>query len=279
MNIFKAIGKNIYNPIHFRVVRSETNGAAIKYYYKLITVLALILTIIFSVIFVPVLLAFTKLIKDEGATWYPADLILTIKNGQVSTNIPEPSKFPLPPSWQEEVKEKKLESLLVIDTKNNFTLDQFEDYQTPIWLTANSLVYQENNGIVIKPIPKEFSLVVDRAKIGSWISKFSPALTALAPLLIVGLFLMIIIASSFYLLALLLIALFVMLIGRLKQIKLSYGEAYRVAIHAATLPLIISTLSWLLVPFANLHFLPTIILLFIVTINLKTEEGLIAIQN
>src|SRR3989344_1428441 len=129
MNIFKAIGKNIYNPIHFRVVRSETTRATIKYYYKLITVLALILTIIFSVIFVPVLLAFTKLIKDEGATWYPADLILTIKNGQVSTNIPEPSKFPLPPSWQEEVKEKKLESLLVIDTKNNFTLDQFEDYQ------------------------------------------------------------------------------------------------------------------------------------------------------
>jgi len=290
MNIFRTIAKNIYDPIHFRVVRSETNGAAIKYYYKLVMVLALILTVIFSVIFVPALLSFTKLIKTEGATWYPADLVVTIKEGKVSINAPEPYKFPLPVSWLEQMKKVEttnkpnaknwdLENLLVIDTQNQFNLDQFKTYQTPVWITADSFIYEDNNGINIRPLAKEFSLIIDQAKVSYWIGQITPFLNALAPILVIFLFLVLVVAFSVYLLTFFLIALLVMLIGRLKQIKLSYGEAYRVAIHAATLPLIISALSWFLVPFANLHFLPTIILLLIVAFNLKTEEGLIAAQS
>jgi len=256
MKIFKTIGQNIYDPIYYRVVRSEPLGSSLKYYYRLVLLLALIITIFLSLIFVPPLVAFTKLVKTEGATWYPAELTVTIKNGQVSTNVLEPYK---------------LKNLLVIDTKNSFNLDQFKAYQTPVWLTADSFIYDDNNGITIKPIAKEVSLVIDQAKISSWISKLSPLLTILVPLLVIGLFLMIIIAFSFYLLALFLVALFVILVGRLKQIKLSYGEAYRVAVHAATLPLIISALAWFLAPFANLHFLPTIILLLIAAVNLKDQ--------
>jgi len=290
MKRYRTISKNIYDPIHFRVVRSETNGAAIKYYYKLILVLALILTIALAVAFVPAVWSFSRLVQTEGATWYPADLTVVIKEGKVSTNVLEPYRFPLPASWRQKIEEGEnvadpktkdwdLENLLVIDTQSSFNLEQFAAYKTPVWITADSFIYEDNNGITIKPIAKEISLVIDQAKVSSWIGVISPFLTFLAPILVVALFLSLVIILSSYLIALLLVALVVILIGRLKQIKLSYGEAFRVAVHASTLPLVISTFSWFLVPFADLHFLPTIILLLVVAVNLKTEEGLITAQS
>lgn len=281
MRVFKILGQNIYDPIYFRVVRSETTGAAIKYYYKLVVILAFVITIFFSLALVPALLIFSKLVENQGSSWYPSDLTLTIKEGKVSTNVAEPYQVPFPVEWRNKAElakdplAKDWENLIVIDTKNDFNFDRFKDYRAPVWLNADSLIYQDQSGVVIKPLPREVSLIIDQKKIDSWMAKLSPILTALIPISVVGLFLLLLVTFSIYLLVLLVVALLVILIGHLKQIKLSYGEAYRLTIHAATLPLILSAVSWFLLPFINFHFLPTIILLFIVTLNLKDEEELV----
>jgi hypothetical protein len=94
MKIFKTIGKNIYDPLYYRVVRAETTGASLKYYYKLVLILALVLTILFSVVIIPAIIVFTNLVKTDGPNWYPADLVVTIKEGKVSTNVAEPYVVP-----------------------------------------------------------------------------------------------------------------------------------------------------------------------------------------
>lgn len=284
MKLLTEIRNSIYNPIYYRVVRSESTKKALGYYYRFTLTLAVILTIIFAIIFVPLLTIFTHIVKGELANWYPAELELRLHNGEVSSNVTEPYKIPLPEKWREEISKSDqaklgdLENLLVIDTTHEFDLKQFEAYKTPAWLTKNSLVYyRDHDRIAIEPLANyKTDLTVNQTLIRDWITKLSPFLAILAPAAVIAVLVGLIVAFSLYLVGLFLVALLVMLVGWLKQIKLSYWEAYRIAIHAATLPILLRFLLGALTPFIGLNFLPTILLLCVVAFNLKDEEGLIS---
>ncbi len=284
MKLLTEIRNSIYNPIYYRVVRSESTKKSLGYYYRFTLTLSVILTIIFAIIFVPLLTLFTQIVKGELANWYPAELELRLRSGELSTNVTEPYKIPLPEKWREEIMESDqvklgdLENLLVIDTTHEFDLKQFEAYKTPAWLTKNSLVYyRENDRIAIEPLANiKTDLTINQTFIRDWITKLAPFLTVLAPVAVIAVLVGLIVAFSLYLLVLFIVALLVMLVGWLKQIKLSYWEAYRIAIHAATLPILLRFLLGALTPFIGLNFLPTILLLCVVAFNLKDEEGLIS---
>lgn len=272
MGLLQEIRNSIYNPIYYRVVRSESNKKTIGYYYRLTLILALLLTIVFALVAVPLITTFTSLLKSQAKTWYPSGLEIKIKGGEAFANVAEPYALPLPAKWQN----ASTQNLLVIDTKHDFDLKKFESLKTLAWLTKNSLIYYRDNQLVIQPLSNLKDLTINQAVFDNWVGLVSPFLTALAPLVILLIFIFLVIGFSLYLVWLFFVALLVVLISRFKQIQLSYGEAYRISVHAATLPILVRVLFSFLAPFASLYFLPTLLLLCLAAINLKDEEALIA---
>ena len=255
--------KNFYHPEFYQEVQRAPLSRAFKHYYRLVVLLALILTVAVAVEVVPGAIEFKAIVENQAANWFPAELNLEIKDGQVKTNVREPYVIPSPG------KSPPFKNLLVIDTQTDFDLKQFNEAETLAWLSRDSLIYRREGSIVVESLKRFPSLTLNQAKIAGWLARLSPWLTALLPILIILIFLGWLAFFSSYLLALLVLALVIRLFGWFKGARLNYGQAYRVALHAVTWPLILKTLAWLVAPGASLFFLPSILLLLIATINLR----------
>jgi hypothetical protein len=80
---------------------------------------------------------------------------------------------------------------------------------------------------------------------------------------------------SLNLIYLLLAAPLVVLVGKILKQDWSYGTSYRLALHATTLPLIVSSVfSMVGLSHTGIPFLPFVLLLLVVYTNFKSHEAI-----
>lgn len=276
--IFQKIKDSIYNPEFYREIRNESFGRAFAYYYKLAFWIALISAIVASFTISPKLNSFLDLVDEKVLTAYPAGLEVTIKDGHASTNQVAPTLIPLPVTEipakidsRDNQMPADLENFLVIDTTQPFTLEMFKNYHTVALLTADSLVsYDRGQAVTIRSLQNWPSFVINQGNLTTWSTSLnSVASRWLLPLVLVGIFLLVLFIATFALAYLLVASLLVYLVAIIRQNRLTYSQAYRVSMHAITLPVIISMLDLLLPSFTLPPFLFTLILLLVVAVNLK----------
>ena len=276
--IFQKIKDSIYNPEFYREIRNEKFGRAFAYYYKLAFWIALISTIFFGFTLGPRLSGFLEMLNEKVLTAYPAGLEVTIKDGHASTNQATPTIIPLPVTEipakidsRDNQMPANLENFLVIDTTQPFTLEMFKNYQTIALLTADSLVsYDRGQAVTIRSLQNWPSFVINQGNLTTWSTSLkSVASRWLLPLVLVGIFLLVFFIATFALAYLLVASLLVYLVAIIRQNRLTYSQAYRVSLHAITLPVIISMFDLLLPSFTLPPFLFTLILLLVVAVNLK----------
>ncbi len=270
MIFFKDFLSSIYNPVNYPKYKNLSFWAVIWYLIRVVLVLSLFVTIFLSFKVVPVLSGLSSYLVNGVSQNFPAELKVDIKNGQVSTNVPEPYFVPVP----KDVDDKKaidlgLTNFIVIDTKNDQSLEKFASYKTFLWVGRNSIMYQESNKkITIQPIGKmDFS--VDRATVVKMLESLRPFIKMLTPIVIVFIFFGIasfkILGTLFYLL---IISLVLLLICKLARWSYSYKEIYKMSIYAYSWPLFISLFTLTgLVP--GITFLPSLILVIIFFANLS----------
>lgn len=240
---------------------------SLKYLFFLLFILTLISSLKFASILGFVIPKTPQLIaaaKDGVKSLFPSGLVLTVRDGELSTNVKEPYYIDLPGVWGS----PKDTHFITIDTKAK--VDDIQSLNTLILLTKKSAVVKEkNNGLRVYPFSdiKE-TLVLDRDTYNQFVSRFLPYLDYLPKILIILLILGILvwpfvgaglwlIGELFYLL---ITSVILLLIATLMKRKIRYSKLYQMSMHALTLPLLISfSLGFLGI---NLPFLiPTIILL------------------
>lgn len=267
MNFFKDITRSIYNPEFYSNLPKKTFPQSIIYFLLLIL---LITTIHTSTLIGPLIIdtpvTLNRFMQD-AAGCFPKDLEIKIANGQVSVNKTEPYFI----SSCGDLKEKDMQ-LLVIDTKTPFSSEKFDQYKVGAWVSKDAIFYKQNNyetrSYSLNEI-KEYKL--DQNVLNSYITIISPWLKVVGPALLFFSFIGIYIAYNFRLIHILILALLIWLLSKAFKKTLTYGQSYKVGLHAITLGLIVELVINLTNRWTNLSgfpFMVSILTLGVVIANL-----------
>lgn len=270
MNFFTTIKNSIYSPEFYSSVPLSSFWKAFRYLLLFFVILAVIQTIIVSLT-IGVVQKELNTFLTTAINYYPKELEVTLKNGQVTTNVKEPYFIPLPKGkdWERE----KIKNLIVIDTKTPFSAQQFNMYSAGMWITKDAAYYKKNNTKIeafdLSEIKQD--VVINRSLIQMLGDKIRPYLVYVTPILLVVAFIGTLAGFELKLLYLLILALGILLLSKIMKWGLSYAHSYKVGMYAVTLGILVDFLLGALsrvtsVP--SIPFLFTIITFLVVFVNL-----------
>jgi hypothetical protein len=268
MNIFKTIGKSIYGPDFYSTLVGQGKSLSVKYYFKFLLLLALLATIIFSVVNMPkAFRALTPESVDSLVALYPAELTLTTKDGTFVTNVKEPYQIPM--KYQEDApkKEGEQENFAVIDTKvDAVSLETFKKYDTFVLINKNSVVALKDGSLQMTPVATYFApgFELNQTSIKSFTVKVLPLVRNMVWLIPVLIYIGFYISGLMTLVLMFVWALLVWLVLLLNRQSKGYSYAYCITIHATTLSLILGVL------FTRLPwYVSAIVTLIVILVNLR----------
>jgi len=221
-------------------------SSSVGYYFTLIFVVAIIFAAVISWNVLPVVNSFAENIGPTIIQYYPENLEVSIKDGVASHNQEDPVFIPFAVPTEQGFElpkegEAPFRYVLVIDTNTPFILEKFEEYETLSYLGPDSFVVINDNGnpevFALKDLPEDFT--VNQQSILSLIGKFQPLTRLLPALLFV---LMFIVGFFFYSLSfvrIILAAIIILAIHRLRGLNYSFKKSYQVALHASTLSIVL----------------------------------------
>lgn len=274
---FYVLVKTFSSPSYYLDILKAPFSFSLKffYFYFLLYVVAA------TIIAIPqLLLPFTNTLATLPAKieqLYPAELEIKIINGEASTNVPEPYYFSLKKPEAKVLKEQTpnvenvvlVENLLVIDTKGN--VENFNAYKTYALLTKKNLVVLDENGTLrVTSLSEVKNTTINRQFVRNIISQFSPFLKFVLPILIVGLFVVLLIflpiSEMFYLLFFSLITL---LIAKILSFRISYEKSYQLGLHLIVIPATFFGVLQALKVSLPIPFLRTIIMIILAVVVLN----------
>lgn len=273
MNFLHDTKSSLYNPHFYASLRERTLGSSLKYFFFLVSILAFVIAFAWGSQLAPL---FSGENLKKLVNYYPAELTLTIKGGAISTNVTEPYFIKADGELFKENSSQKNShaNIVVIDTKNVFSRELFKQYDAGVWIGKDFIVAAKNQARVepsdVSRVPDFF---LDQAKLLRWVDIIDSYHWALS----LGLF--VILFFSFYgffvlqLIWLFLIALLIMLFGKLYKITLSYKNSYQIALHAATVPFVLIALSIVSGINAPFLFFYSSVIIVIVLVNLKKVDA------
>lgn len=285
---FKAIPASVYSPSFYSSVPQRSFW---KGFWHLVF-------ITFALFFIGAVVAWTYFLshKDDidsfiqKLNFYPEDLVITIQNGEASTNWMVPYKLRLEDipvfqniesevfrqgfkqGWEDEI---SYEYLVIVDTSQNYSPEVFIEKNSFVWLAKDTLALHGDvsNNIKVISLSEVKEVVINKTLVDEFLENIW---TAILPFLItVSVFMLIIFSTftvAFRLLYLLFFGLLVWLMSAILKANLDYGQSYKIGLYAITLPIIAQTsllTASLWLDFQRIPFLFTLLGLIVVALNLS----------
>jgi hypothetical protein len=275
-SFLNSIKDSIYNPEFYRTVTIRPLSDVFKYYFKLVVLVALLITVVGSLFLLPAIINFVQSAGMVISRDYPKDLVITLKDGIASTNLTTEPHFPkVPPEFVGmKINDKPVDHLIVIDTRSPVDTSTFLGYNSYAMLGKDSVAVRKDDGQVsIQSLNNMSDMVLDHNMVADFISRLPTLVRIFAPGLVILSFIVSSISYLFVLVYLLIIALFVWGVARLKGFTYNYKDSYKTAIYATTLPII---LNFVLLAFGiTIPWLFTLVVLLVVSVNLR-KSGTVA---
>lgn len=234
---FKSIPAAIFSPGFYASIKNRKFGEAFRYILLLTLIVGFAWTAILGVMAYKNREIMTNVI-DAFLNIYPEELVLTVTDGEISSNVAEPyfitseTFYEDPTDWEEG---DFPINLAVIDTGTAFSMSQFEEYETLAWLTKDALLIRSDNGIDSIPINEIPNAVVDKEMAdeflqGIW-SKSKPYIALGVVVAGLVMFIGLMAWRMFYALIL---AIIVWIAASIMRLKLDYGACYKISLYAMT---------------------------------------------
>lgn len=260
MSFFLTIKSTVWDPAFYRAKAAEPRGA-FAYYFKLALLLSVVLTAAFCIFDGPRINAVLSALPAEVVAYYPDDLEVTLADGVISTNKPQPYALPFPDKLRSEDADDEPTNLVVFDTDATFNVEAYKAYDTIALVTRDALVLEDNDGIKVVPTSdfkceegEQCTYTLTNDKLAFYMSKVEPFTVYVLPILAVGMLLVLMLLYIFGLLALLLTAALSYLILRIPGLpRLNFGQTYRLCLYAVTPALLITTLLSVLNNITGVH--------------------------
>lgn len=242
---FYSFYKSLSSLNYYKDVVLAPLSFSVKYFFML-TILVSI-----GISGVTTILAFPKIQKgintfvNTASSYYPDDLIITSKSGQVSINKPEPYIVPFPksdtPTNELQLKEVPL-NLIVFDS--NGTLDDMEKYKTLILVNKSNLLVKTQDKIEVRSFKDYPDGTLTKQDVVKTINSVKPFLSFIPVIMFVAvLFVTLLYYSGIKFVLLLPVALLLMLAGNIKKLQMPFSKYLQIALHTFTLPLMVELIS------------------------------------
>jgi len=249
MFLFDVLVKSLTKLSYYKEIKKANFKFSLKYLFFLFYILSLITSIVLgvsvAVLVIPNVPKFVSLVESKAGSVYPDNLVVDIKNGQVTTNQVEPYFIDTPGQILGNVSGNHF---ITIDTKANVA--DITSQKTAILVTKDSVAVAGNSTSSYKvyPIDGSTNFEINKTSYNKLISQILPFLKYIQPGLIILVILLFlvwpVIAAGFSLLAeliyLLVFSLVFFLITKLMKKDIEYKKLYQMAMHAATLPILLS---------------------------------------
>lgn len=210
----------------------------------------------------PQLPQFVDDLRGAARDLYPQELILTLENGVLSTNVEEPYYIDVPSQFAD-IDTGDIRHLVTIDTQAN--VEDFPSYDTVFLLTDTGFVVPDQeqdraNAYRVYSFEEQLesmsdeTVVIDRQLYDSFLGQAMPYFNYIVPGTVVIVLLLVIILpftlTSILLITrliyLIFVSAFLWVIARLLKKHYTYGEVYRMGMHMITVPILIGTVMGLI---------------------------------
>lgn len=274
---FTSLKKSLFESKYYKEIASTGFGSAFKYLWFLLFILVLLKGIVFG----------GQYIKNRShiqpgvnkfmiyaQNFYPKNLELKIRKGQLSTNVKEPYFFDLGKNeWPSDKRH-----LLIIDTRGS--IENYPNYNSYVLATRNAVVYpskSDRNGIgetkvfYFRGLRQDVTL--NKNTYNNLLNVARPytnKATSLVDYVFLILFFLFIVFGPLLwvggvLFGLLFLVFFVWIINLLFKKGYSFGSLFKMGMHAVTWPIIVSeVLSYSRFPFPKFYSLIFLIWMFII---------------
>ena len=271
-NFIKTIGLTFHSGDFYKKIKDEKTGDGVIFLLKI----ALFISVCIGVIGIIILLISSPIIKKKVASFievnFPSDLIVTIKDGKMTTNTNQPFFIPIPSSSKDVVPKENIFAILPGETADATILLK---YHTMMAMTSDGFVAEQNNGSEIRILKyNNISVVASRETALSALSKIIPFFLIFFALGIIPFMMVIILFTMvFHLIWLFFVALLIWGFLRLKELDISYKQSYKIGIYAIV-PLLFVEIIVFPFPFSGKLFTIAIMLavVLISTRNWKKDE-------
>jgi len=271
MKIFKYIEDTVYNPAFYSAQKEGSNTKALYHLLSLILIQAVALTIVVTLYTAPLISDFTSKASIEKLIGYfPEELELTVKDGQLSTNVEEPYTI-----TYTNPKDGTIHNVVYIDTLSQFTGESFEQSNSLIYLSKDYIVSESDKGkIELQKISGIPNMVVDRENINKWVSDIEPLIVYIIPITAVLLLIGLTISSTVGSLILLSIAAFIIWCAlQIKDTPLLFGKIFRQVIYCLTLVVILNIiLSIIGINLMGVFGLMIILVVYFVNTTVESQD-------
>lgn len=236
--------KSISSFKYYQDVVKTKFSFSFKYFWTFSLFLGLIISIPLNFTVIPAVNQFVNRAQTRLPNLYPQDLVITIKDGQVSTNVAEPLRFPIPyelfTDTPPAISDQKQQYLITIDT--NAQVENYKSSQSLIFITRDNLVITEDldGSYRLFPISDIDDITIDKPQIDSLVNLLLPWFKYLPWLLGIIIFLVFIIFLPLLRLISLVFLSLILLVGaNLLKLNLNYKKIYQIGLHSLTLPTLI----------------------------------------
>ncbi|OGG16686.1 hypothetical protein A3D77_02900 [Candidatus Gottesmanbacteria bacterium RIFCSPHIGHO2_02_FULL_39_11] len=267
---FRSLYLSATNPSYYRDLLKTKFSFSLKYFFGLSLLLTLISTIVFSLILIPQIKTLEQTLKTQADTFYPNDLVITLKNGKLSTNRKDPIVVTFPFDTGENRKN------LVIDP--TASISAMEKYQAGVLINEDSLsLIGENNQIRTYPLSDIENFTLNKSEFSkgvAMVEKFLDALPAFLPGILLVIFVFSISIGLF--LKILFYSLLTYAVARVQNLHITYGKAFQLTIHAITpivLLQILEIVFGIQIPIPLFFQILYVILLVIIIKEIKNKLG------
>ncbi len=274
---FYSFSRSLFEPKYYKDVAKVKFWFSFKYLWFLIFILTFIKTLTFVGFYLknrPGIQPEINKIMVYAENFYPKELKLQIKNGQLSTNVKEPYVFDL----EKDKLQVGQKHFLIINTKGS--IENYPDYNSYILATRNAVVYpskSENNRVgetsvfYFRELKKDFS--IDKKTYDNLLNVVKPYTSKIkffVDWIMLSLSPLFLIFGSFFwtvgtLFGLLFLTCLVWLVNLLFKKGLSYGSLYKMGMHAVTWPILVNeVLGYVKSPYLNFYSLIFLIWMLII---------------
>lgn len=271
MNFFQNFKDTFYNPAFYKSVKDEKFLTGFKYFITLVVFVAMIVAFRFGISAAPL---FSRDSLRSFVSFYPQELSIELKNGSITTNVSEP--YFIKDKSGVTVKGRIHSNILVIDTKKDFSLDAFKEYDTEVWLGKNYLVMSKNGGrFEITDLSRVPDFVINQNKIYSLVDFIASYHWLISIGIFVSVFIMFLVLFTILsMLLLLVISLIALLTKRFTKIQYNFGNFYISGLYAVTPAVVVHVLG-IISGVGNSNLIFIAITLAVLYFNLKpTNEQL-----
>lgn len=271
------IGRSAYDVSFYNEPARKKWASANRHLYGVLWLTSLLTTLTVAAFFVAMLPTFRSWIqtaKTDLPALFPPELVVTIKDGEVGTNMEEPYVIEFPERWKsvmdddgpESEAAKTFKYLVTIDTKAH--VEDYESYESVMLVTKTAVVYPSKvgtsanlDGETKTTIQTSFMMlnnaedtVIDKEYYDGIVAKIIPFFTYF-PAIIFSIITMAILVFPFVAAGFRLLGYFVYLLPAagvlwlfawLLGMKRGYQELYRLSLYGLTLPVFYGLLERLL---------------------------------